>query len=200
METDPKRVELLAQEREDENWRFRSFLKGVDLGIEELDEIVHGHLEAVAEQIDCRACGNCCRHVLPVLSPSEVTRLARGLGLTRDALVNRHLQPHREEGRLTFNARPCPLLTGTECSAYESRPDACRSFPHLHKPEFVFRLAGVVANCAICPIVFNVYERLKAEHWNELEDEWDDDSEWNDNIEDKAPRRGAPQGAPQRKA
>jgi hypothetical protein len=26
-------------------------------------------------------------------------------------------------------------------------------------------LMGVVENCAICPIVFNVFERLKADLW-----------------------------------
>ena len=40
-----------------------------------------------------------------------------------------------------------------------------RPFPHLHKEEFIFRLWGVVENCPICPIVFNVYEQLKDELW-----------------------------------
>ena len=46
---------------------------------------------------------------------------------------------------------------------YAHRPKDCHSYPHLHKKEFVFRLWGVVENCSICPIVFNVYEQLKDE-------------------------------------
>ncbi|MBW1737720.1 MAG: hypothetical protein JRJ69_09220 [Deltaproteobacteria bacterium] len=52
------------------------------------------------------------------------------------------------------------------CSHYELRPEACRSFPHLHKEEFVSRLMGVIQNYAVCPIIFNVYERLKNELWH----------------------------------
>lgn len=50
LQTDPKVVARLAEEREDANWRFRRFLKGVDLEIEELDAIVHEHYEDVASQ------------------------------------------------------------------------------------------------------------------------------------------------------
>lgn len=37
----------------------------------------------------------------------------------------------------------------------------CISYPHLHKKDFTSRLIGVIENCSVCPIVFNVYERLK---------------------------------------
>jgi len=35
-----------------------------------------------------------------------------------------------------------------------------------NKEDFVFRLIGVVGNYDVCPIVFNVYEQLKAELWH----------------------------------
>ena len=167
LETDPRRVEQLAEQREDENWLFRSFLKGVHLEIEEIDAIAHRLYETVSSQIDCRACGNCCRKVLPTLSRAEVIRLASGLGLSKVELIRRYLQPAREKNTFSFNATPCPLLSGNLCTAYASRPDDCGSFPHLHKPEFVFRLMQVVEDCSICPIVFNVLELLKGELWHE---------------------------------
>ena len=43
------------------------------------------------------------------------------------------------------------------------RPNDCRSYPHLHKPEFVFRLIQAVSNCSVCPISYNVFELLKQE-------------------------------------
>jgi hypothetical protein len=97
LQTDPKVVAKLAAEREDQNWRFRSFLKGVDLDIEELDAIVHSHYEIVASQIDCCACGNCCREVLPVLHPSDVARLAAGMALSEAEVVKRFLVPEEEK-------------------------------------------------------------------------------------------------------
>jgi hypothetical protein len=66
-----------------------------------------------------------------------------------------------EEGDMHFKDLPCPFLIDKKCSVYDSRPDDCRSYPHLHKNEFLSRLFGVIDNYSICPIVFNVYEELK---------------------------------------
>lgn len=156
---------MLAAEREGTNWRFRSFLKRVDLELEELDAIVYRHYEAVSKQIDCTSCYNCCCEVIPSLDQDDVGRLASGLGFSTEDLTKRLLAPD-EDGDLSFNKKPCPLLTENLCRAYGHRPKACRSFPHLDKGEFGFRLGRAVHNCSICPIVFNVYERLKNEPWS----------------------------------
>ena len=177
LQTDPKVVARLAREREDENWRFRSFLKGVDLDVEELDAIVHRHCADVSSRIDCCACGNCCREALPTLSDDDVSRLAGGLGISPEEVVARYLI-RDEDGDVTFNRRPCPLLLGNLCRVYEHRPETCRSYPHLQKEEFVFRLTQAVSNCSICPIVFNVFERLKDELWRRPNDVWDEDPAW----------------------
>ncbi len=162
---DPEAVAQLARLCEDENWRFRTFLKGVDLEIEELDAIVHRHYEEVARLIDCCACGNCCRRLLPTLDEADVCRLAAGLETTADDVVKQYLV-RDDDGDLTFNRSPCPFLSGNRCRVYEHRPDTCRSYPHLHKPKFIFRLARAVGNCSVCPIAFTVFERLKEELWH----------------------------------
>ena len=188
LQTYPTVVARLGEEREDANWDSRSFLKGVDLDVEELDAIVHRHYEDVSSRIDCCACGNCCREALPVLDVSDVARLASGLNLSEGEVLDRFLVPGEEEETFTFNRKPCPFLSGSRCTAYASRPDVCRSFPHLHKDEFVFRLAQVVENCSICPIVFNVFERLKDDLWHEPDDVWDEEPDWNDFAEQEDPR------------
>lgn len=184
--TDPKVVARLAEAREDANWRFRTFLKGVDFEIKELDAIVRKHYEYVARQIDCCACGNCCRQILPTLSDADVRRLAAGLGITAEEVVGRYLA-RDEDGDLTFNRRPCPLLEGNLCRAYKHRPETCRSYPHLQNEDFVFRLAQAVSNCSVCPIVFNVFERLKDELWHKPDDVWDEELEWDDFAEQEDP-------------
>ena len=103
-------------------------------------------------------------------------------------MIDRFLVPLEEEETFTFNKRPCPLLQGNRCTAHGSQPEDCRSFPHLHKKEFVFRLIRVVENCSICPIVFNVFERLKDELWQEPDDVWDEELDWNDFAEHEDPR------------
>ena len=166
LQTDPKVVEKLAEEREDANWRFRTFLKGVDLEIEEVDAIVHKYYEDVSSRIDCTECGNCCRQIIPTLDGSDVTRLAAGLSITPEKIVSQYLT-RDEDGDLTFNRCPCPFLSGNRCQVYDHRPQACKSYPHLQKSEFVFRLTQAVTNCSVCPISFNVYERLKADLWHQ---------------------------------
>jgi uncharacterized protein len=181
LESDPDTVKRLAEEREDENWTFRTFLKGIDLEIEELDAIVHRHYEDVARQIDCCACGNCCREVTPIFSEEDVLRLATGLGMSTGEFVERFLIKDKD-GDMILRNSPCPFHAGNLCTVYDHRPDDCRSFPHLHKEEFVFRLMQAVQNCSVCPIVFNVFERLKDELWHTGDDVWGPNGDWDDFV------------------
>ncbi len=41
METDLNTIKKISEEKWDENWKFRSFLKCYDIPIEALDSIVH---------------------------------------------------------------------------------------------------------------------------------------------------------------
>lgn len=158
--TDLKLIKKIADEREDENWRFRIFLKGYD--IEKLDATVHRLYTDVSSQIDCQTCGNCCRVMRPILKQPDILRLSSHLSISQDSFLKEFLVKD-EDGDLTFRETPCPFLSDNSCSVYENRPNDCSSFPHLHKKDFVFRLIGVIFNYSVCPIVFNVYEQLKDE-------------------------------------
>ena len=159
--TDIETIQKLAAEKEDANWRFRSFLKGLDMEFEELDAIVHQLYESVSAQIDCEACGLCCRVMHPILNKRDIERLADRLSLSVNEFESEYLMKDEEEDGFTFRSTPCPFLTGNSCTVYPDRPADCRSYPHLHKKDFVTRLYGVLSNCSVCPIVFNVYELLK---------------------------------------
>jgi len=55
----------------------------------------------------------------------------------------------------------CIFLNDKSCSVYPDRPKGCRSFPHTHKHGFTSRTIGMIHNYGVCPIVYNVLERLK---------------------------------------
>ncbi|MBW1737721.1 MAG: YkgJ family cysteine cluster protein [Deltaproteobacteria bacterium] len=80
IEIDIEKIKETAQKKEDENWEFRTFLKGYDIEVEELDSIVHRLFELVSMEIDCTACGNCCREVSPTLGQEDIERLSHSLG------------------------------------------------------------------------------------------------------------------------
>ena len=171
METDLKKVEQLGQKRADENWEFRSFLKFIDMEVEELDSIVHGIYKEVSAQIDCTKCANCCKETKPVLDQKDIERFSKGIDIAADEFKSQYIEIDEDSSEFYFNKKPCPFLKDNLCSNYEFRPKDCKSYPHLDKKEFVFRLWDVVDNYSICPIVFNVYEILKEKLWTQNDED-----------------------------
>lgn len=164
-ETNPDRVAALARQREDDDWAFRSYLKGSGIPSSRLDRRVYELTAEVSAQIDCKACANCCKKMVPHLTRADIRRLAAHLGLTAAAFRLQFLRQDEDGDGLIIKDLPCPFLKDNACTVYDQRPSACRSFPHLHKRGFVFRLIQVVSNTSLCPIVFDVYEQLKCELW-----------------------------------
>ena len=167
METDLIKIKKISQEREDENWYFRTFLKGY--AIKNLDSVVHKLFKQVSEAIDCTACGNCCKKMQPILKKQDIDKLSVSLNIMPDKFITKYVNKD-EDGKSIINQLPCPFLKDNKCTQYDSRPVDCASYPHLHKKDFVFRLIGVVNNYEICPIVFNVYEALKSKLKSEFID------------------------------
>ncbi len=166
LETKLSYIAKMAKHREDENWAFRTFLKALDMDDKSLDAIVHRIHDEVSGQIDCTKCGNCCNESRPTLNPDDVKRFAIGLELTETAFRETHLRPvDIDSNEFVFTGIPCQFLDGKRCGHYELRPTACADYPHLHRSGFRGRLMSVVFNYEICPIVYNVYERLKSELW-----------------------------------
>jgi Fe-S-cluster containining protein len=165
MITDIMEIERHASKREKENWRFRAYLKGADFSGSRLDATVQELFCIVSERIDCRECANCCKVCSPILKRSDIQILAKYLNMKSAEFEQKYLMVEKEEDGYCFREMPCPFLNENLCSVYDQRPSDCRSFPHLQKKDFVSRLWQAVSNCSVCPIVFNVYEELKAQCW-----------------------------------
>jgi Fe-S-cluster containining protein len=158
---DPDRVRQLAAGKRDENSDLRAFLKWGGPPPQLVDRLFHRLQAEVSAEIECTECARCCRELRPVLKPKDIERLARRLQVPNPEFRASHL---REDGEgFVFARTPCPLLDGNRCSCYRDRPKVCRSYPHLHKKDMTTRLFGVLENASVCPIVFSVLERLKAE-------------------------------------
>lgn len=167
IETDINKIKKIGEEKEDENWEFRTFLKNSDISSKKIDSIVHKLYQRISLQIDCKTCGNCCREMLPVLDQWDIKKFSMGLGITISQFKKQYLVKDDDSTGYIFNKKPCPFLKNNLCLYPDYQPKDCRSYPHLHKKDFVSRLIGVIHNYSICPIVFNVYEHLKDEIWYE---------------------------------
>jgi uncharacterized protein len=160
LELDLEKIKLLAEQNEDKNWRFRSFLKFEN--DRKIDRIVQRLYHEISRAVDCTQCGNCCRELKPLLTKKEIKLLANFIDISEDKFVE-HYTEFDNEKNLRLKETPCSFLKDNKCMVYECRPSDCRSFPHLHKKGFTTRLFAVLQNYSICPIVFNLYEQLKSE-------------------------------------
>ena len=157
-------IRTQAEKKEDENYRFRRFLKtDCNLESEEIDERVFAATRGVWAGIDCTKCANCCREVHPTFSDEEVNRLARRFDMTRQQFIEAYLQPSEsgDDNPWTTRAAPCPFLKDNLCSVYEDRPADCSGYPYLYKPDFRSRTLGMIQRTFTCPIVYEVMEELK---------------------------------------
>lgn len=155
-------VDLIAKRAdvlEKENVRFCAYLKNQDG--DEIDKLVYKLNEMVSNTIDCTACGNCCKDATPCLSKRDVERLAVAKKVTDKEIEEQYTVLENEER--ICKTQPCSFLKDNKCTVYELRPDDCRTYPHLDKKDFVHRLWMTLENYAICPIVYNVFEKLKGE-------------------------------------
>lgn len=150
-------IEKLAAEKEAENDLFRQFLK------EENPVTIDAHIaflnKSISPQIDCTACGNCCRNLMINIEDAYVKKLADRLNLTEAMFLHRYVE--KGETLMIFNQVPCHFLQDCKCTVYEDRPVDCRRFPNLDEPGFQTRLFASFSHYRICPIIFNVLEGLK---------------------------------------
>lgn len=141
----------------EENKKFRKHLRNFSSA--QIDPQVQKLYAEVSAQIDCTQCGNCCRKLEPGLNLEETQRLAHCMGMPHDEFLHQQVLNEGDEV-FYLKAKPCIFLAEKKCSIYESRPASCADYPHLNKPNFKYN-RNVWVNAEICPIVFNLIEKLK---------------------------------------
>lgn len=126
-----------------------------------LDNVVHELHDEVFQEIDCLDCANCCKSISPTLYDKDIERLSKHLKIKPSQFVAEYLYLD-DEGDYVFKQTPCPfLLPDNYCLVYESRPKACREYPHTDRSRFYQLLNLTLKNSLICPAVFELIERLK---------------------------------------
>jgi Fe-S-cluster containining protein len=159
----PAEVKLLTNKTQTETSTFIKKIKKKQP--KNLDDIVHGlHVEAFST-FNCLDCANCCKTIGPRLIDKDIERLAKHLKMKTSDFIEKYILTD-EDGDFVFKDHPCPfLLPDNYCMVYESRPKACREYPHTDRKRFYQLLPLSHKNCETCPVVFEIFEELKQRNW-----------------------------------
>ena len=126
-----------------------------------LDDKVHRLHDEAFENIDCLVCANCCKTTSPTFYERDIDRLAKHLKMKPSEFIKQYLKID-EDGDYVLTTAPCPFLDYENyCMVYDSRPTACREYPHTNRKRFYQILDLSLKNTEICPAVVDVFEGLK---------------------------------------
>ena len=158
---DPKEVSAAGKAKEQENARFLAFLKD-NAESEELDRRFADFHNELFMGYDCCKCNNCCRSYSVGLSEPDIERLAEFLGLPSKRQFISSFDLHMEFGQEYVLNAPCQfLLPSGACSVEKIKPQVCRDYPYTDKPDRLSLFLTVIAMANVCPIVYEIVERLK---------------------------------------
>lgn len=158
MITHPTHILPLLPQKNIENIFFKKHLRNIASSV--VDEKIHALNKHISEHIDCTQCANCCKQFEPGLETHEIETLAEQKHMPSDLFKQQYVA---FDGEAQFlKTKPCMFLHDCKCSIYSHRPAACAGFPHLNGKDMKYK-RSLWNNYGVCPIVFNVVERLKLE-------------------------------------
>lgn len=154
-------IQLIAKQKRAENERFRLFLK--PLPSKEVDAVALKISEEITQEVDCTACGNCCKVLEPPVNEEDIAFFAKKMNLSEADFLKSFVKETEDKREKFLCVQPCVMLAENKCTIYENRPAPCADYPHLHHGAIKYRMKSILANYGICPIVFRTIEKLKIE-------------------------------------
>ena len=152
----------LAQSQKKENKKLLQKLK--KLKPKELDNIINSLHDEAFEVIDCLECANCCSSISPSIKDNDIQKIAKTLRIKPSAVVDNYMYLDDEQDYV-MKCSPCPFLKKDNyCEIYESRPFACKGYPHTDNNKMSKILDLTLKNTLICPAVCYIFEQLKKDY------------------------------------
>ncbi|HNR74077.1 MAG: putative Fe-S oxidoreductase [Bacteroidetes bacterium OLB12] len=149
----------VAKNKSAENRKFLQTLKKKDARL--VDDAFHKLHEEVFEELDCLTCANCCKTTSPIFYQTDIERVAKALRMKPGDFIETYLRVD-EDNDFVLKSAPCPFLDSENyCSVYDSRPRACREYPHTDRKKMIQITELTFKNTLVCPAVLEMVERLK---------------------------------------
>jgi uncharacterized protein len=159
---EPSKVKEAFNRIEAENCAFRTYLKN-HADEDELDEQFLKLHKELFLSYDCTKCRNCCKEYSASFKVNELDLVSAFLKMTEKDFTAKYIE--EEFGSYQLNVKPCCFLKedGT-CEIETCKPDSCRDYPYTDKPERLFSLLSILESTRVCPVVFEMFERLKHQY------------------------------------
>ncbi|HEY5691643.1 MAG TPA: YkgJ family cysteine cluster protein [Cyclobacteriaceae bacterium] len=126
-----------------------------------VDGAFHRLHDEVFEEVDCLECANCCKTTSPIFYQTDIDRAAKAVRMKPGDFIEKYLKVD-EDRDFVLKSAPCVFLgSDNYCSIYESRPKACRQYPHTNRKKMVQIVDLTYKNTLVCPAVLEIVERLK---------------------------------------
>ena len=95
----------------------------------------------------------------------DLEKDAEYLGIAKEELINSYLIKKESENTYVTKHYPCDFMKEDgNCKLGENKPENCRKYPYTDQPERLHSLYSVLEAVEVCPIAFEIYERLKKEY------------------------------------
>ena len=151
---------IMANRKEWENLRFRSYLK-MHADDKELDKQFKELHEKYFKIYNCKDCRNCCEKLNTSMTGEELDTICTKLNLDKEELISNELKINTS-GKYSFKCNRCKFLDDdNNCLAENCLPESCRDYPYTNRSERLFSLYGIIGNASICPVVYEILEELK---------------------------------------
>ena len=160
----PSKIKFEAKKKRDENYEFRIFLKG-NADDKELDEQFHRLHKELFAGYDCSQCRNCCKMYHGSIPEEDLVQDAEYIGVTKEQFIEKYLADKDGENRYQTQNTPCDFLDEDgNCCLGDCRPESCKKYPYTDQPDRCASLYSVLDVIEVCPVAFEIYERLKEEY------------------------------------
>jgi hypothetical protein len=155
----PSKLKAEFRKVEKENYAFRTFLKN-HADPDQLDEQFLQLHKELFENYDCNQCRNCCKDYSASFEKGELAPVAAFIGMSENEFINKYIL--EEYGDYQMKTKPCFFLKEDGgCTIETCKPASCRDYPFTNQPERLFSLLSLVDSTSVCPVVFEMFERLK---------------------------------------
>lgn len=159
---EPSQIKQAFKNVEDENYKFRTYLKK-HAHIDKLDkQFLKLHNELFLNY-DCSKCRNCCKEYSASFERHELAIVANFLDISEKEFMDKYIE--EEFGEYQLKKAPCCFLKEDgSCAIEVCKPESCKGYPFTDQPERLFSLISIIESTSVCPVVFEMIERLKMEY------------------------------------